>query len=639
LSGGSLLHHSGSFPSTEYPGTGPASSAAVAVAVLPGPGDKKPDTRASPSPPVAVTLVRGGGVDSSDAGRSSCAAIRIDASLPKIAQARMAKPAMDTPQQESNDQQSFLLEENQRFSESLLWQLQRKYFEQQGIEAWRQGAVPHYITSNPHIANAYAQVVLGFLRDCYATSDHKDAGVAVIDPDRPIYILELGSGSGRFAYHFMKKFHAAYAQSSLGNNSVKYILTDFTEQNLNYWQGHRSLQPYLEKGLLDLACFDAENDRSITLSQSGQTLEPDCSSNPMIVIANYVLDTIPQDLFLIENGKITESLVTLASPRREPDLNDAEILSELEVSYTQRAIDGGFYDDPGFAELLKEYQQTLTDTYLLFPHVALRCLNHLRRLCDDRLLLLSGDKGFSREEDLLFRAEPGIVMHGSFSLMVNYHAIGQYVQQQGGKYLTTPYLHNSLNICAAVFGTHPDHYPETSLAFDFAIVQNNPDDFFSLRQILADHYDALSIEQILAYLRLSGWDGAVFMDCFSAITAKLENLPSSMQEELLWAARNIWENYYPIGEQRDLPFYLGILLYTMEYFPEALEYLEQSRQIYGDDPNTLYNMGLCYYRLRQLDRAMECVTQALKQNPEYEAAKAMRIKLKSETMRLNKLAY
>ncbi len=546
---------------------------------------------------------------------------------------------MDITQPKTGEQQSFLLEEKQRFSKSLLWQLQRKFFEQQGIEAWRQGAVPHYITSNPHIANAYAQVVLGFLRDCYANSGHQDSGVAAIDPDRPIYILELGSGSGRFAYHFLKKFHAAYAQSSFKQNSVKYILTDFTEQNLNYWKSHQSLQPYLEKDLLDFACFDAENDRSITLSQSGETLEPDCLSNPMIVIANYVLDTIPQDLFLIENGQIFESLVNLASSQPDPNLNDPEILSQLEVSYTQQAIDGGFYDDAGFNELLKDYQQTLTDTYLLFPHVALRCLNHLRRLCGDRLLLLSGDKGFSREEDLLYRAEPGIVMHGSFSLMVNYHAIGQYVQQQGGKYLTTPHLHNSLNICAAVFGKHPQNYPETSLAFDFAIVQNNPDDFFTLRQVLADHYDGLSIEQILAYLRLTGWDGAVFMDCFSAITAKLENLPSSMQEELLWAAQNIWDNYYPIGEQQDLPFYLGMLLYNMEYFPEALEYLEHSRQIYGDDPNTTYNMGMCYYRLRRLDRAMECMTQTLKQNPEFESAKAMRIKLKSEALRLKKLAH
>jgi len=77
----------------------------------------------------------------------------------------------------------------------------------------------------------------------------------------------------------------------------------------------------------------------------------------------------------------------------------------------------------------------------------------------------------------------------------------------------------------------------------------------------------------------------------------------------------------------------------MEYFPEALEYLQHSRQIYGDDPNTIYNMGMCYYRLRQLDQAMECMTQTLKQNPEFEPAKAMRIKLKSEALRSKKSTY
>lgn len=545
---------------------------------------------------------------------------------------------MDTTQPKTVEQQSLLLEDKQRFSKSLLWQLQRNFFEQQGIEAWRQGTVPHYITSNPHIANAYAQVVLGFLRDCYAIPNPQDSSVAAINPDQPIYIIELGSGSGRFAYHFLKKFHAAYAQSSLNQTSVKYILTDFTEENLNYWKTHPSLQPYLKGGLLDFAGFDAENDQSITLSQSGETLKPDSLSNPMIVIANYVLDSIPQDLFLIENGQISESQVTLASPQAEPNLNEPEILSQLEVSYTQRAINGDFYEEAGFNELLKDYQHTLTDTYLLFPHIALQCLNHLRRLCGDRLLLLSADKGFSREEDLLFRGEPGIALHGNcFSLMVNYHAVGQYVQQQGGLSLTTPHRHNSIDICAAVFGEHPHNYPETCLAFNSAIVQNNPDDFFTLRQILTEHYDALSIEHILAYLRLSGWDGAVFMDCFSVIMAKLEGLASSMQDELLWAARNIWENYYPIGEQRDLPFYLGMLLYSLEYFPEALEYLEHSREIYGDDPNTIYNMGMCYYRLRQLDRAMDCMTKTLELNPEFEAAKAMRIKLKSEALRLKKL--
>jgi tetratricopeptide (TPR) repeat protein len=331
-----------------------------------------------------------------------------------------------------------------------------------------------------------------------------------------------------------------------------------------------------------------------------------------------------------------ESRVTLTSPQPEPDLNDPALLSRLQVSYTNQPTTYEYYDDDALNQVLHHYQQTLTDTYLLFPSVAMQCLKRLRQMCGDRLLFLSGDKGYNREEALLFREEPGITLHGSFSLMVNYHAIGQYVQHQGGVFLTTPHRHNSLNICAALFGPHPRNHPETHLAFTQAIVQNSPDDFFTLKKIIENHSETLSIEQILSYLRLSGWDAAIFLDCFPTIMEQLEDLPSSMQEELFWAIQHIWDTYYPIGEQRDLAFYLGMLLYSIEYFPEALEYLQHSRQLYGDDPNTLYNMGMCYYRLRQHDQAMQCMTQTLEQNSDFEPAKAMRIKIQSEANRVHK---
>jgi len=88
------------------------------------------------------------------------------------------------------DQKSSPLETNRRLSKSLLWRLQRNYFERYGIEAWSSGAVPHHITSSPFIADAYARVVIGFLRD-YERS---------LDQRQPVYIVELGSGSRRFAY-------------------------------------------------------------------------------------------------------------------------------------------------------------------------------------------------------------------------------------------------------------------------------------------------------------------------------------------------------------------------------------------------------------------------------------------------------
>ncbi len=53
------------------------------------------------------------------------------------------------------------IEEQQVFSQSAVWQAQRHYYDESGIEAWS-GDVPCYITTNPFIAYHYAAVVAAF---------------------------------------------------------------------------------------------------------------------------------------------------------------------------------------------------------------------------------------------------------------------------------------------------------------------------------------------------------------------------------------------------------------------------------------------------------------------------------------------
>ncbi len=88
----------------------------------------------------------------------------------------------------------YILAEKQPFSQSVLWDWQERYFAEKGVEAWRQGEVPHYVTSNPTMASSYAEMVFAFWRDhqCLKRQD--------INPDEPLYICELGAGSGRFAF-------------------------------------------------------------------------------------------------------------------------------------------------------------------------------------------------------------------------------------------------------------------------------------------------------------------------------------------------------------------------------------------------------------------------------------------------------
>ena len=529
------------------------------------------------------------------------------------------------------DDARVLLEYKQRLSRSMLWRLQRDFFDQRGVRAWSEGTVPHYVVSNPFIAKAYANVVFGFLRDCRAVDNvPENSGFAALDLSKPVYIIELGSGPGRFAFHFIRNLLGSFGGSILNGVNFKYVMTDFAERNVEFWSSHPALQPFVEQGVLDFARYDVNRDEDIKLNVSGDILSAETVGNPLVVLSNYFFDSIPQDVFYVEGGQLHECLVTLLSAQADRNDDDPELLNRIQISYDDNPTSPEYYDDPEFNCILRDYQQRLPSTNILFPCAALSCIRHLRQLSKGRMLLLAGDKGYIKEEALLSRGKPELNLHGSFSMMVNFHAIGQYFHNQGGTTLHTSHCHASINICAFLLGTNSAGYAETQLAYHKAIEKGGPDDFFTLKKGIEKHYEDLTLEQLLALMRLSGWDSKIFLDAFPALLNQVESTSESLQQELNLAIQQVWDNYYHIGEERDIAFYMAMLLYGMKDYREALEYFDHSLRLYGPDASTLYNMAMCHYSLRQLDQAIECVNQTLEINPAFDAAKTMRIKIQSE---------
>jgi tetratricopeptide (TPR) repeat protein len=515
----------------------------------------------------------------------------------------------------------FVLERDRRLSESMLWRLQRKFFSEQTIDAWRQGIVPHYVTSNTFIARAYARVVFGYVRDVVQGT------AGGYDASEPLYVLELGAGSGRFSYHFLKHFFALLERSPLREVAVTFVMSDLPERNLEFWRAHACLQPFVVQGRLDFALVDLSQLDSIALVESGRTLAEGALRNPLVVLANYVLDGIEQDAFYLNGGVLHESLVSLYSEREEADPDDPGILQRAHTGFSNQPADGHYYPEPGFNRILDHYRERFSDTHFLMPAQALRHLEHLRRIGNGRLLLVSADKGNSREEDFQGRAAPEIVSHGSISLMVNYHAIGLHVEQQGGRFFTTPQRHASLHVCAALFDDSlsegGDAFPETALAFAEDIGQTGPDDFFMLKRFIQGNARHLSLEQLLAYMRLSGWDAANFWGCYDAFMRHADESERPLRDELVAMANAVWDMYYPLGEERDLAFALASLMHEIECYPEAITYLQHSRRLYGDDAGTLYNIAMCFYSLGQLPQASQFVAATLDLDPAYEPAQVM----------------
>lgn len=502
-----------------------------------------------------------------------------------------------------------LIEEHQRFSQSLIWQLQRDYFSQAGIDAWRSGEVPHYITSNPVVGKTYAELVLAFLRDLSLRGQR----------DETVYLLELGAGHGRLCYHFFKQFEKYYEQSAIELPPFCYVLSDFTEANVTFWRDHPRLQPYLGKGWLDFALFDVEHSSELALQSTGVTLQAQALSQPLIVIANYFLDTIPQDLFLIEDRQIAHGLLSLATESDPAEFDVAELIEALRLEYSYEEASAPIYpDEPVFDEILETYREELERTHLLFPHLGLRCLERLRRLSRQGLLLLSADKGEHHLFNLDHRAAPELATHGSFSLTVNYHAFAQYCNGQGGLALLPRHQQTHLDLGCLIFLAEGSTYRETLDAYERHVSDYGPDDYFSLKKLIEQHFDTLTYRDIMGVVRLSGYDARIFRQMLPRLLELLATISDNERWNLFLAVPRIWDTYYPLGEPEDFAHDLGVLLLALAFFQEAILYFEKSVMIYGKSAETLHQIAVCHCLLGEFSTAIPIVDELLAHEPENE---------------------
>ena len=499
-----------------------------------------------------------------------------------------------------------IIQQHTPFSQSKIWELQRAYFEQAGIDAWRKGQVPHYVTSNPFIGKTYAGLVFAFLRDLAQQGKTHET----------VYILELGAGHGRLCYHFLKHIEKLVANMAIPLPPLCYILSDFVEENIKFWQSHSRLQPYLEKGWLDFAQVDATQVSEIILTHSGKRILTESLGQPLIVIANYFFDTIPQELFYIDQNKLYQCNVALTIDDAHPE-NPAEMLAHVQLDFENHYLDYLPYKQTYLNTVLEEYALSMDNTYLLYPHTGIECIHQLRKLSQKGLLLLSADKGYHRYEDVEGRPVPQLVTHGSFSLSVNYHAIIKYAQQHQGISFFPKDNANSIVLGCLLFVYHPEEYRETGLAYTCLVDDFGPEEFFDLKKFNEKVFTQLSIQNILGLIKLSNYDARLFMQMFPHLFERIHEISFAERWSIFKALHRVWDTYYPLGEDDDLAFLIGELLFNLKFYKEAIIYFNMSINIYGDKVDTLYNIASTFTVLEEHEKAKEVVQKILKGNPEH----------------------
>jgi len=481
-----------------------------------------------------------------------------------------------------------VLEKNTRFSQSLLWQYQRDYFKQQGINAWA-GQVPFYITSNPFIGHAYAEIIINYLQDLSAKN--------ALAFDKPIIVLELGTGSGRFSYYCMKHLFELQENLGLQHLKIQYVMSDFTDNNQQFWLSHEALQPYFQNGKLDTAIFNLEEDQSIKLTQSGFLLTANSLENPLIVIGNYIFDTICHDAFRVEDYKLSELHTHLETDSSNLQNEQPKALDKIKTTFQPKPVNAdNYYDDPVYNSILKSYEKQFQNTSFLFPLGGLNALKTLASWSNQRLLVISTDKSYSTTEELNHRYDPSVTFHGSFSMMVNFHAMGEFFKKSQGDAFQQS-LRRITKTSAFVMGASFKELPQTHRALQNYLEGFSPGDFFNLHEHVKKTAKEADLKVLVSHLYLSHWDPHIYNYMADRISKEIGDTGTDdiVRQSLKAGMPKILANIYWMPGAHNSFFDIASLFHAIKDYNQALECYHKAVKHFGGSLAIYHNMALCYY--------------------------------------------
>ena len=348
-------------------------------------------------------------------------------------------------------------------------------------------------------------------------------------------------------------------------------------------------------------------------------------------------------------------LVSVGSKNsREPDPLEPDIILRLDNRYKYVPIVPSYYtqedgDELSLYRILRWYHEYFrtsnSGASILLPIGAIRALRRISKFSDGRLIVISGDKGNNNPDQFTGLMDPHIAVHGSFSLMVNYHAIGAWFTSNGGFALHNPQEEASLKVSCFVLEpctepptsddgdwlgeainqrdrTRSSRYPHLKRAFTDCVDTFGPNDFFVLQKSIKEDLAQPPLRTVVSLLKLGDWDPDVFFKFRDVILNHAPSCGQKLRNDLCRGIPRVWENYYSMDADKDIAFEIGRFYYGIREYAHALKFYKISSDTIGEHHVTFHNQGLCHYSIGEIDTALVQFKRALSMNNDYEKARS-----------------
>lgn len=517
----------------------------------------------------------------------------------------------------SSAEEQRILDMELPLSKTCIWGMLEQVYREGGKGLWEN--IPYYVTSSTFIAQAYAELILYFLLD-YANC---------IDRSGPVYILEMGTGSGCLSFSLLKElYYQRQYFPQLKDVDLRYLMTDFSRNTIDSWLQDEQIAEHHRTGVLDFAIFKPEEQNRIT-TFGDQVLSPETLKNPVIVIANYFFDSLRQDAFRVQNHKLQEVLhsFSIASDsgvtRESLSLNPDFAALEKHETYVDVALPR--YELNVLNEVLSAYEQGFDNATIIFPVGAFKCLENLRALTGDRFVLISSDKGFTDPNFMLGLWEQSFCAHhGIFSYPVNYDAIGRYINLLGGLNFSTNLWAYSVETQMSILlpDKPSDGFPLTHHYFTETVAKKNPINYLYFAQNILLQQDTCAkpdlLKAYIGFVRTCNCDPIAFYLCADMMYNCLSEAPIELKTQLAQLMNVVEQNYYHVRNRNDVPYHIGKLRYMLDDYDGSLAALRRSIAYFGVNSFSAYYAAACCEMLNQAEDSLQLYKRALALDPKCE---------------------
>ena len=435
------------------------------------------------------------------------------------------------------------------------------------------------------------------------------------------------------------------------------------EANVKYWKENGYFDHFIQKGVVDFGRFDVLKDTEVKLEISGKILNKEAlKKNPVVIIGNYLIDTLAHDGFKVLNHQLREILINFQLNKSPEDSNfvstalqkvkwtekvvfppllyeDDDLFTAEQLKQEQKRREQEEGDNPNtrqlppefhqlmyytnteseyfdiYNEILNEYRERI-DNFgsFLFPIGGVQMVEKLQSSFGESMHLIFGDRGHVDISSFEGKSSPNISVYGGcLSFFSNLHAIQRFLEKfsEKNKYqfsAFTPNESNDFKVC--VYSLFPPSSSPSDDKFDLfntllsfrEINQFSPDDFYQIYKKV--NYNAKA-STIYSLLRLSNNDPGIFYQYHQVLKVRLPK--SQWKTCVIQEIIRVWSNYYHrvYAMEEDIPYAIAEVLLACARPDEALPFFKKSLELSGSYYSTNYHIGVCYEQLKDLENALK----------------------------------